>query len=141
MTHPNSSCCPGRLVRPISRRAMLAASANGFGALALAGLLADEAKAAPSEKGLPQPHFAPRARNVIFLFMDGGVSHVDSFDPKAELDKQDGKAFTESKNPTANGNRQWLKSPWKFEQRGQCGMPRDTTTVSPYHHVCHSSFP
>ena len=123
MTHPNSSCCPGRLVRPISRRAMLAASANGFGALALAGLLADEAKAAPSEKGLPQPHFAPRARNVIFLFMDGGVSHVDSFDPKAELDKQDGKAFTESKNPTANGNRQWLKSPWKFEQRGQCGMP------------------
>jgi hypothetical protein len=55
--------------------------------------------------------------------MDGGVSHVDSFDPKPELDKQDGKAFTESKNPTANGNRQWLKSPWKFQPRGKCGMP------------------
>jgi hypothetical protein len=55
--------------------------------------------------------------------MDGGVSHVDSFDPKPKLDELDGKPFTESKNPTANGNRQWLKSPWKFQQHGQCGMP------------------
>jgi hypothetical protein len=102
---------------------MLAASANGFGALALAGLLAEDVQAAPAGIALPQPHFAPRAKNVIFLFMDGGVSHVDSFDPKPKLDEQDGKAFTESKNPTANGNRQWLKSPWKFQQHGHCGMP------------------
>jgi len=102
---------------------MLAASAGGFGALALAGLLADEARAVPGGQLLPQPHFAPKVKNVIFLFMDGGVSHVDSFDPKPELDKQDGKAFTESKNPTADGNRQWLKSPWKFQQHGKCGMP------------------
>jgi hypothetical protein len=72
---------------------------------------------------MQRPHFAPRARNVIFCFMDGGVSHVDSFDPKPKLDELDGKSFTESKNPTANGNRQWLKSPWKFRQHGQCGLP------------------
>jgi hypothetical protein len=71
---------------------------------------------------MQRPHFAPRARNVIFCFMDGGVSHVDSFDPKPKLDELDGKSFTESKNPTANGNRQWLKSPWKFRQHGQCGL-------------------
>ena len=123
MSHSRSCRCPGRQPQPLSRRAMLAASGNGFGALALAGLLAEEAKGAPDKQQLLKPHFAPRAKNVIFLFMDGGVSHVDSFDPKPELDKQDGKAFTESKNPTANGNRQWLKSPWKFEPRGQCGMP------------------
>lgn len=103
---------------------MLAASANGFGALALAGLMAEESRseARPSAASA-RPHFAPRAKNVIFLFMDGGVSHVDSFDPKPKLDELDGKPFTESKNPTANGNRQWLKSPWKFSPRGQSGMP------------------
>ena len=120
----SASCrCPGRRPQPLSRREMLAASAGGFGALALSGLLADEAGAVPGGKLLPQPHFAPKVKNVIFLFMDGGVSHVDSFDPKPELDKQDGKAFTESKNPTADGNRQWLKSPWKFQQHGKSGMP------------------
>ncbi len=70
-----------------------------------------------------RPHFAPRAKNVIFCFMDGGVSHVDSFDPKPKLIELDGKPFTESKNPTANGNRQWLKSPWAFKQYGDCGLP------------------
>ncbi len=72
---------------------------------------------------LPRPHFAPKAKNVIFCFMDGGVSHVDSFDPKPKLAELDGKPFTESKNPTANGNRQWLKSPWAFKQHGECGLP------------------
>jgi hypothetical protein len=115
--------CPGRLAAPLSRRAMLAASANGFGALALAGLAAEGNAEKQPSPALPQPHFAPKAKNVIFLFMDGGVSHVDSFDPKPKLDELDGKPFTESKNPTANGNRQWLKSPWKFSPRGQSGMP------------------
>ena len=60
---------------------------------------------------------------MIFLFMDGGVSHVDSFDPKPKLEELDGKPFTESKNPTANGNRVWLKSPWTFQRHGESGMP------------------
>ena len=104
---------------------MLAASAGGFGLVALAGLFGENAVAKPQagSLSLPKPHFAPKAKNVIFLFMDGGVSHVDSFDPKPKLTELDNKPFTESKNPTANGNRLWLGSPWKFAQYGQSGMP------------------
>ncbi|MDR3639365.1 MAG: DUF1501 domain-containing protein [Isosphaeraceae bacterium] len=109
--------CPGRLPSPLTRREMLATTANGFGLLALSGLLADTASAAHTT------HFAPKAKNVIFCFMDGGVSHVDSFDPKPKLDQLDGKPFTESKNPTANGNRLWLGSPWSFRRHGQSGLP------------------
>ncbi|MDB5385016.1 MAG: hypothetical protein JWM11_662 [Planctomycetaceae bacterium] len=109
-----------------NRREMLRTSANGFGLLALSGLLAETSLAAPQSNvpgGLPAPHFPPKAKNVIFCFMDGGVSHVDSFDPKLKLAELDTKPFTESKNPTANGNRQWLKSPWEFKQHGKSGMP------------------
>ena len=116
------STCPGRRPRPVNRREALATAANGFGLLALAGLLDKQAVANPAT-ATPAPHFAPRAKRVIFCFMDGGVSHVDSFDPKPALEAVDGKPFTESRNPTANGNRQWLKSPWAFHQYGECGMP------------------
>lgn len=117
-----TSCgCPGRLARTITRREMLRRTANGFGWLALSGLLADRAFARSASA--PAPHFPARARNVIFCFMDGGVSHVDSFDPKPKLDELDGKEFLDSKNPTAAGKRQWLKSPWKFQQHGQSGLP------------------
>jgi hypothetical protein len=116
------------LAVPLSRREMLASSASGFGLVALAGLLADQAKGEPLSRPMVgafdrRPHFTPRAKRVIFCFMDGGVSHVDSFDPKPKLAELDGKAFTESKNPTANGNRQWLKSPWAFKPHGDCGLP------------------
>ncbi len=102
---------------------MLASSGNGFGLLALSALMSEHATAAPVPSvGSPRQH-AAKAKNVIFLFMDGGVSHVDSFDPKPKLDELDAKPFTESKNPTANGNRQWLKSPWSFARHGESGMP------------------
>jgi hypothetical protein len=78
---------------------------------------------AAQDERLPQPHHRPRAKNVIFCFMDGGVSHVDSFDPKPELDRRDHQLFTDSRNPTAMGNRRWLRSPWTFRRRGQSGMP------------------
>ncbi|HVX10041.1 MAG TPA: DUF1501 domain-containing protein [Pirellulales bacterium] len=120
--HSSVSCCPGRRAAGINRRDALAAAANGFGLLAFAGLIGPRARAAAGPV-LPGPHFRPRAKRVIFCFMDGGVSHVDSFDPKPALDAADGKPFTESKNPTANGNRQWLKSPWAFRQHGESGMP------------------
>ena len=128
MTDPairSASCCPGRLTPFVTRREMLASSANGFGLLALSGLFANSSSAdsARSETLLPQSHFRPKVKNVIFCFMDGGVSHVDSFDPKPKLADLDGKPCTESKNPTANVKRQWLKSPWEFKQHGQCGMP------------------
>jgi hypothetical protein len=99
---------------------MLRASAQGFGWLALCDMMARDSKA---DESAPKPHFKPRAKHVIFCFMDGGVSHVDSFDPKPALDKHNGVAFLDSKNPFAAGNRKWLKSPWKFQKRGQSGMP------------------
>src|SRR4051812_25538755 len=100
-----SDACPGRRPLTLSRRDMLAGAANGFGLLALSGLMAETASAAPaiSNFSLPAPHLTPKVKNVIFCFMDGGVSHVDSFDPKPKLTELDGKAFTESKNPTAKG--------------------------------------
>ncbi len=118
------SSCPGFRARPVSRREMLATAANGFGMVALSALMADGVRAnSPVDVTAARRHFPVKAKNVIFCFMDGGVSHVDSFDPKPKLDELDGKPFTESKNPTANGNRQWLKSPWTFQKYGQSGMP------------------
>ena len=71
---------------PVSRRAMLRASAGGFGFLGLAGLLAEESGLLASPSGNPlaerPPHFKPRARRVIFLFMHGGPSGIDILDPK-----------------------------------------------------------
>ncbi len=101
---------------------MLAGTANGFGLIALAGLL-EESAAETGTEANPRPHFAPKVKNVIFCFMDGGVSHVDTFDPKPKLSKLDGQAFTESKNPTANVNRKWLASPWTFRGHGESGTP------------------
>jgi len=104
---------------------MLRTSALGFGWLALQGMMAEAQS--PSLTPGPSPggrgEKIPRAKNVVFCFMDGGVSHVDSFDPKPVLDRNDGRAFRDSRNPTAMGNRQWLKSPWIFRRRGQSGMP------------------
>src|SRR5687767_3633336 len=78
----------------LSRRALLAQSAVGFGSLALASLLADESQAAPTA-GNPlapkTPHLPARAKRIIFLFMKGGPSHVDTFDPKPLLTRDDGK--------------------------------------------------
>jgi predicted metallopeptidase len=117
-----NNTCPGCLRSPLSRRDMLRASAQGFGWLSLCGMLAQEGGA--QDARLPQPHFRPRAKNVIFCFMDGGVSHVDSFDPKPELERRDNQPFLDSRNPTAMGsNRRWLKSPWAFRRRGQSGLP------------------
>jgi hypothetical protein len=123
-TREPSSACPGRHPARYSRREMLAASANGFGLLALSGLAANVGiSALPRTATAAATHFRPRAKSVIFCFMDGGVSHVDSFDPKPKLIELDGQPFTTSSNPTANGNRQWLKSPWSFKQYGQSGTP------------------
>lgn len=96
---------------------MLQTSANGFGWMACADLLRG------GEATVGERHHRATVKHVIFCFMDGGVSHVDSFDPKPKLDELDGKPFLESKNPTADGARQWLKCPWSFRRYGQSGIP------------------
>lgn len=111
--------CPGRMTRPLNRRDMLKSSANGFGMIALSALMSDRAYGATSAGR----HFPAKAKNVIFCFLDGGVSHVDSFDPKPKLAQLDNQPAGEIENPTANKNRKWLQSPWKFRKYGECGQP------------------
>lgn len=105
----------------ISRREMLRRSSAGFGSLALAGLLGSESQAAGTSLA-QQPHFAPKAKRVIFLFMHGGPSHMDTFDYKPQLQKDSGKPlpFDKPKIFSAQtGN--LLGSPWKFKQHGESG--------------------
>src|SRR5690606_10545834 len=73
----------------------------------------------------PRPsHFPARARNVIFLYMDGGPSQVDTFDPKPRLDRDHGKPFPMKIEPTQFDNvGNTLASPWKFRQYGESGIP------------------
>ena len=114
---------------PLTRREMLARSASGFGAVALAALLGDKAFGAAAAREAnplaPKPgHFPGRAKNVIFLFMDGGVSQVDSFDPKPRLDRENGQAIQAKVQPTQFDNvGKVLASPWKFQQYGESCIP------------------
>jgi hypothetical protein len=103
---------------------MLLYCANGFGAVALSALLADEGHANP-ETGLPLRHHPATAKSVIFLYMDGGPSQVDTFDYKPMLEKYDGRDphSVFQVEPTQFDNvGKVMASPWKFKQRGQCGM-------------------
>jgi len=84
---------------------------------------ASVAKAAQSSTGgvLKEPHFKPRAKRVIILFMNGGVSHVDTFDPKPMLDKYDGHPMPGGQILTERKTGNLMKSPFKFQKYGQCG--------------------
>lgn len=110
---------------PVTRRQALQQSAVGFGSLALASLVNRPAAGheAPLDPLAPrQPHFPARAKRVIFLFMKGGPSHLDTFDPKPLLTRDHGKPCPIAKPrvqfaPTGN----LLKSPWSFQQYGESG--------------------
>lgn len=99
--------------RRLSRRQILSGASAGFGMLAFRAI-ADTSC-----------HRRPRARNIIFCFMDGGPSHVDTFDPKPMLRKHEGRPIGEgavTKRSQSNAGRVWLGSPWEFRQRGQGGL-------------------
>lgn len=125
--------CHRYLPTSLTRREMLSRCANGFGAVALSALLADRAfgENLKPAGGLPidpltprATHHATRAKNVIFLFMDGGPSQVDTFDPKPRLDREHGEKIKMKVPPTQFDNvGNVLKSPWKFRQYGQSGIP------------------
>jgi hypothetical protein len=106
-----------------TRREMLVRTANGFGAVALASMLAEEGRAGD---GKPVNHHPAKAKAVIFLYMDGGVSQVDSFDYKPLLEKhhgEDPRKAIGKLEPTQFANvGKVLKSPWKFQKRGDSGM-------------------
>src|SRR5688572_9080819 len=115
-----------QFIQTITRRDMLRASACGFGQLVVAALAAQGARAQmPPATGLipvQAPHFPPRARRIIFLFMWGGPSHVDLFDPKPRLNAEHGKQLAGSS--VGSGRDQLgtlLGSPFRFAQHGEGG--------------------
>jgi hypothetical protein len=111
-----------------SRRQFLARAGNGLGALALVGLLQGErapAADAPPDPLAPRPgHFAAKAKSVIWLFMNGGPSHVDTWDYKPALEKSDGQelaGFDKNTGFFADQVGPLMKSPFRFQQHGQSG--------------------
>ncbi|MDI9402624.1 MAG: DUF1501 domain-containing protein [Limnohabitans sp.] len=118
-----SELCNNRLPTALSRREMLRLAACGFGSVAFASMASRACAASfllgDDDAGLnplapKRPHFAPRAKRIIFLCMAGAPSHVDTFDYKPELASMDGKTF--------RGNSKLLASPWKFSQSGKSGL-------------------
>ena len=112
--------------QPLSRRSLLQRSAGGFGYLALQALLAKETLQAVPENPLAPKllKFPARAKRVVFLFMKGGPSHVDTFDPKPLLTRDDGKPYPfEQPRVQFAATGKLLKSPWSFKQYGESGLP------------------
>ena len=113
------------------RRRLLKSAAVGFGHLAFGALLAQDAGAAETSvfrSGGPlkpkQPHVPARAKRIVFLFMKGGPSHVDTFDPKPLLDRDSGKPLPfDLPRVTFAKQGNLLRSPWKFKQHGESGLP------------------
>nr|WP_309697720.1 DUF1501 domain-containing protein [Armatimonas sp.] len=104
----------------ITRREILSTAATGFGGLAASALFADEAHAQANGQKLDHP---AKAKAVIFLYMDGGPSQMDTFDPKPRLEKDHGKPLPMDVPPTQfNNNGTILKSPWTFKKYGQSGL-------------------
>src|SRR5215211_5459953 len=134
-----------------SRRQMLRRFANGFGMLGLAGLLAEDVMAAalpgaasapslaslrgPNPLAVLPPHFAAKAKNIIFLFMSGGPSHVDLFYPKPKLAEYMGKPLPfEQPKLVRTQTVNCLPSPYKFKKHGQCGT--DVSELFPHLSTC-----
>ncbi len=102
----------------MTRRQMLACCSTGFGAVALSGLMR------PAMAATRAPHFQPKAKHVIFCFMSGGVSQVDSFDPKPRLERDHGKPMPVKVERTQfNQNGNIFASPFEFKRYGESGIP------------------
>ena len=132
----------GRGCRCLSRRELLFQSGQGIGGLALAYLLNQEGLlAAPGCENAPglksahapkPPHFKPRAKNVISLFMCGGVSHLDTYDPKPALDKYHGQPLPGENDVQVQQGYPGplMRSPYKFKKYGRAGM--DVSELFPH---------
>jgi hypothetical protein len=101
----------------MNRREALRTIGAGFGSVGLAGVLG-----AASQTDAKAPHFAPRAKHVIFLFLNGGLSQVDSFDPKPELAKRHGQPMPGPKIKTDRASGSLMRSPFTFSRCGESGL-------------------
>ncbi|HYE74525.1 MAG TPA: DUF1501 domain-containing protein [Blastocatellia bacterium] len=113
-------------IRDVTRRHFFKQTGFGIGSVALTSLLNDKLFAASQQAQLPKPHFAPKAKNVIFLFMAGGPSQLDLFDPKPKLNQYDGQPIPEEyvkgeRFAFIKGTPRLLGSPFNFKQHGQSG--------------------
>ncbi len=131
--------CRRFLPAGMNRREMLLRCGNGFGAMALAALLREPAFGAKLDEAVDAEvaphgiaaggtlralHHRPKACSVIFLYMDGGPSQVDTFDPKPRLDREHGQPIKVKTHPTQFNNvGNVLKCPWRFRNYGQSGIP------------------
>ena len=105
----------------MTRRDLLKNVGAGFGAVGLAGML--QAETTPAGPLAPKaPHFTPKAKRVLFLFLNGGLSQVDSFDPKPALEKHDGEPMPGPKVQTDRAAGNLMKSPFAFRKCGQSGI-------------------
>ena len=104
----------------MTRRDTLRWLGNGFGSLALADALMGATGSGAA--ALPSPHFTPKAKRVIFLFLNGGMSQVDTFDPKPMLDKHHGEPMPGPKIVTDRASGNLMRSPFEFKRHGQSGM-------------------
>ena len=105
------------MINTMNRRQMLSKSSTGFGLLALQGLIGQS-------QVLANPHYTPRAKSVIFCYMSGGVSHVDTFDPKPKLQEMAGKPMPVKVERTQfNNNGNIFPSPFEFQKHGESGIP------------------
>jgi hypothetical protein len=103
----------------MTRRGVLSTMGSGFGLLSLGALLAPEAGA---EAGARGPHFAPKAKRVVYLFLNGGPSQVDTFDPKPMLTRHNGKPAPSGNLRTERKTGALLASPFQFHRHGQSGI-------------------
>src|SRR5258708_23078761 len=121
---------------PLTRREALCRMGGGFGMAAFASMVGQSlAQAGVPDDGAPRTlDFKPRAKHVIFLFTNGGLSQVDSFDPKPALDKYHGKPLPGGAIPTERKTGALMRSPFQFKKYGQCGM--DVSELFPHVGEC-----
>ena len=122
---------PHKTLRPLTRRDALCRMGNGFGMLAFAGMVGQSLVRAQESRALDHP---ARAKHVIFLYMNGGLSQVDSFDPKPMLDKYHGQPLPGRSVATERKTGTLMRSPFQFKKYGQCGM--DVSELFPHVGEC-----
>ena len=122
--------------QPVSRRDALCRMGGGFGMMAFANMVSQSlARAGVTEEGSTRKlDFQPRAKRVIFLYMNGGLSQVDSFDPKPALDKYHGQPLPGGVVVTERKTGALMRSPFTFKKYGQCGM--DVSELFPHVGEC-----
>src|SRR5450759_3712911 len=123
MQDPNS---PHIQPRPVTRREALRIVGGGFGMVGLAGTLGtlDAAGVQPAASPMAPkaPQFPAKAKRIIYIFLSGGMSHIDTFDRKPTLDKYDGKPMPYATPVTQFATGNLMRSPFQFQQYGQNGL-------------------